>query len=204
MNQYITEIEEECEINLNWYYHFSKYNLEIYKNILEEGIKCGHLLNKTHCGKNNGPFYISLTILTIPDNDLFLGYVSNPYLYHSFILDNINPIECENFITHKEYKQYRNTEDKRRYSSYLFGEYQYYYFIKSNFIKGIQYDLYSCLANEQEGTYMYNNSINEVLQLIDLLEELNIDIPIYDYSRRDKTLVHKINKEKFKYYQKKV
>ena len=204
MNHYITEIEEECEINLNWYYHFSKYNLEIYKNILEEGIKCGHLLNRTHCGKNNGPFYISLTKLTIPDNDLFLSYMSNCYLYHSFILDNINPIECENFITHKEYKQYRNTEDKRRYSSYLFGEYQYYYFIKSNLIKGIQYDLYSCLVNEQEGTYMYNLSIKEVLQLIDLLEELNLDIQIYDYSKRDKTLVHKINKEKFKYYQKKV
>lgn len=156
---FLNEAEEECEINLDWFYHFSQYDLEIYKNILEEGIKCGYLLNRTHCGKNNGPFYISLTILTIPDNDLFLGYVSNPYLYHSFILDKINPIKCENFITHKEYKQYRNTEDKRRYSSYLFGEYQYYYFIKSNFIKGIQYDLYSCLANEQEGTYMYNRSI---------------------------------------------
>lgn len=200
---FLGNIEEKCEINLDWFYHFSKYNLRVYKNILEEGIKCAHLLNSNHCGKYNGPFYISLTKVSIPDNDIFLRYMSYYYLYHSFIIEGINPIRCENVSTHKEYLQYTKTEDKRRISGYSFGEYQYHYLIKNSFIKGIQYDLYKCIINCQYSEIAIIHHIENVLKLITLLEELDIDIPIYDYSRRDKIFAHKINKEKLKNYSKK-
>lgn len=40
----------------------------------------------------------------------------------------------------------------------------------------------------------------ELIKINSLLEELDIDIPIYDYSRRDREFAHKINKEKIKKY----
>lgn len=188
----IEKVEEKCEISLDWFYHSIHYKKEYYKSILEEGIKCNYLLNRTWSGRYNGPFYISLSKITIPDNISFLNYscANNP----SFILDGIEPIKCERIA---EYEKYINTKDKRRIGNYI-GEYQYYYWIKNNYIKGILYNLYNYFLLSQKGKIY----IKDLLELIELLEELNINIPIYDYSRRDKTHAHIINQEKLKYYSK--
>ncbi len=191
----IEKIEEESDINLGWFYHSTYYNKDDYKNILKEGIKCNYLLNKSYIGKYNGPFYISLSKVTIPDNLCFIHYAcsnNNP----SFIIDGINPIECKNIA---EYEKYIYTKDKRRMGN-LTLEYQYYYLIETSYIKGILYNLYGySLYYTKDKQEIY---IKQLLELIDLLEELNIDIPIYDYSRKDKTFAHKIDKEKLKYYSK--
>ena len=123
----------------------------------------------------------------------------NSFLYYStknpsLIIEGINPIPCQNI---SEYEPFIYTKDRRRMGKF-YDEYQYYYLIKNTYIKGIVYNLLNYSLKEE--LYQLKNLEN----LITLLEELNLDIPIYDYSKRDKTLVHKINKEKFKYYQKKV
>lgn len=110
-------------------------------------------------------------------------------------MEGIKPIKCER---NESYLKYIDTEDKRRIGNFE-GEYQYYFWIKKQYIKGLVYNLYNYITYK---LYSTNRKIyiEKLLELINLLAELNIDIPIYDYSRRDKILVHEINKEKLKYY----
>lgn len=196
--EFIYKIEEECEINLDWFYHSAHYKKEDYRNMLIEGIKCNYLLNKSWSGRYNGPYYISLSNITIPDNVTFLNYAcsNNP----SFILEGINPIKCERIL---EYEKYINTKDKRRIGNFD-GEYQFYYWIESKYIKGILFNLYSYIKSFQKSKYKQTIYIKKILDLISLLEDLEIDLPIYDYSRREKTLAHTIDKERLKYYSKRI
>lgn len=187
----IDKIEEKCEIDLDWFYHSVYYDRIKYLSILSEGIKCNKLLNSPGCGRYNGKYYISLSKLTVPDNVCYLYYTTDR---PSFIIDDIEPIKCRNIA---EYQQYIDTRDPRRIGNFE-DEYQYYYFIKSTYIKGIVYNLLECFIKRDN---RFNTlKIRQLLDLINLLEELDVKIPIYDYSRRDKALVHKINKEKLKYY----
>lgn len=188
----IKESEEETEIYLDWFYHESYYNYDNYKNILTEGIKCNYLLNKSSVGRYNGPYYISLAKITIPDNVCFKYYIydRNP----SFVIDGINPIEC---LKDPEYEKYIETKDPRRMGN-LIGEYQQYYQISNENIKGILYNLYYCIftIKDSDSQKFY---LNKVCEIIQLLKELKIDIPIYDFSRRNLTNAHLINKEKLLY-----
>lgn len=185
----IDTIEEKCKINFDWYYHSIPYDKENITSILTEGIKCGELLNSSG-DVYNGPYYISLSKITIPDNESFNYYTT---FRPSFIIGEIEPIKC---VDNPLYYDYIKTKDPRRAG--LDGEYQYYYFIKSSYIKGIVYNLPKLI----EDGYLGDRSLLNLLELINLLEELDIDIPIYDYSRRDKTLSHTIDTEKLKYYSK--
>lgn len=187
---FIDEIEENCEINLNWFYHSTYYEKNKYTSILTEGIKCRKLLNQPGAGRYNGKYYISLSKITIPDNKTFLFYTFDK---PSFIIDNIDPIKCKNTT---DYEKYIYTKDPRRMGNY-YGEYQYYYLIKPEYIKGIVYNLF-----EYTTGLIHKTKLKDFLDLINLLETLNINIPIYDYSRRNETLAHKIDKEKVKYYKK--
>ena len=72
--------------------------------------------------------------------------------------------------------------------------------IKRNYIIGILFNLYQYVYNFQNAKHKQIIYIEKILDLISLLEEFDMDIPVYDYSRRDKVLVHKIDKEKLKYY----
>ena len=112
-------------------------------------------------------------------------------------MEGVKAIKCER---NESYLKYIKTKDKRRIGNFE-GEYQYYFWIKKQYIKGLVYNLYNyCMYD------LYSNNrkryMEILLELIHLLTELNMDVPIYDYSRRDKILVHEINKEKLKYYSK--
>lgn len=194
MDKTIDEIEDQCVINLDWFYHATRYKESVYKNILEEGIKCNYLLNKTSVGRFNGPFYISLSKITIPDNNCFIYYSCNDT--PSIIVKDIEPIKCRDI---KEYEKYIYTKDKRRMGNFD-DEYQQYYLINNHCIEGILYNLYDYINYSQE--VMKVIYLKELYNLLTLLEKLNLDIPIYDYSRRNKIYAHKINKEKIKYYRK--
>ncbi len=189
----IEKIEKKCEINLEWFYHSIYYDKNKYASILTEGIKCNELLHKPGCGVYNGKYYISLSKITIPDNQCFRFYAT---LKPSFIINGIEPIKCVNI---DEYERYIDTKDPRRMGNYD-GEYQYYYFIQHTYIIGIVYNL---LEMQKRITRFERDPMIELIKINLLLEELGIDIPIYDYSRRDKVLVHEINKEKIKYYSRK-
>lgn len=189
----IDKIEEKREINLDWFYHSTYYDKLKYASILTEGIKCNELLHKSGVGRYNGKYYVSLSKITIPDNLCYLYYSTDT---PSLIINGIEPIKCEDI---DEYHEYINTKDPRRIGNFI-DEYQYCYLIQNTYIKGIVYNLLESFIKR------YNRfdkqKIKNLLELIDLLEELDINIPIYDYSRRDKILVHEINKEKLKYYSK--
>lgn len=188
----IDKVEEESEISLDWFYHSpSYYDRDIGKSILTEGIKCNELLKNGKKGIHNGPYYISLSKITIPDNACFYNYNNVP---PSFIINGIEPIKCENI---DEYRKYIDTKDPRRIGSYE-DEYQYYYFIKNTYINGILFNLLNTCKMAKGST------IEKILDIISLLEELDIDLPIYDYSRREKTLAHTIDKERLKYYSKQI
>lgn len=190
----IDKVEEKREIHLDWFYHSIYYDKTKYSSILTEGIKCNELLHNPWGGAHNGIYYISLSKITIPSNECFLSYsIDRP----SFVIGEIDPIKCED---NDEYYDYIYTKDPRRLG--IDGEYQYYYFIENTYIKGIVYNLYNYLMNRE---YKFDKKkVKELLELIDLLEELHIEIPIYDYSRRDQLLAHEIQKEKIKYYFKKI
>lgn len=188
----IDKIEEKYEINLDWFYHSTPYNKENITSILTEGIKCAELLGDDG-NSCNGPYYISLSKAAITDSESFARYVMHR---PTFIIEGIEPIKC---VSRPDYYKYIDTKDPRRNG--LGGEYQYYYFIKNTYIKGIVYSLSRFLV----GRYPSQQQVLlNLLELISLLEQLNIDIPIYDYSRKNKTLVHKIDKEQLKYYQKEI
>lgn len=189
----VDKLEENCEISLDWFYHSTYYDKDKYSSILTEGIKCNELLHKPGCGVYNGKYYISLSKITIPNNQCNRIYAT---LKPSFIIDGIDPIKCVNI---DEYEKYINTNDPRRMGNYD-GEYQYYYFIQNTYIIGIVYNL---LEMQKRLTRFGKNSIIELIKINSLLKELNIDIPIYDYSRRDRVWAHEINKEKINYYSKK-
>lgn len=187
----IDKVEQECEISLDWFYHSpSYYDRDIGKSILTEGIKCNELLKNGKKGRHNGLYYISLSKITIPDNACFYVYNNVP---PSFIINGIEPIKCEN---NDEYLKYIDTKAPRRIGSYE-DEYQYYYFIKNTYINGILFDLLNTCKMKREEV-----QLKKILDLISLLEELDMDLPIYDYSRREKTLAHTIDKERLKYYSK--
>lgn len=82
------------------------------------------------------------------------------------------------------------------------GEYQHYYLIEKGYIKGILFNLYRYILNSKENRYRKIINVKNLLEIISLLEELNLDLPIYDYSRRERTLAHTIDKERLKYYAK--
>lgn len=189
----VDEIEIPCVIDLNWYYHSVYYNHDRYVSIMTEGIKCNKLLKGVSSGVYNGLYYISLSKITIPDNICFLYYSS---IKPSFILSGIDPIKCVNI---EEYEQYIDTKDPRRMGNYE-GEYQYYYFIDHSHIEGIVYNL---LEKEQTKTRHEEDPIVQLQCIDSLLDELGLDIPVYDYSRRKKDEAHIFNREKIKYYAKK-
>lgn len=85
----IDKQEEECSINLNWFYHSTHYNRSKYTSILTEEIKCDHLLNNPWGGTYNGIYYISLSKITLPDNECFLSYTKNR---PSLIISGVDPI----------------------------------------------------------------------------------------------------------------
>lgn len=183
------EIEKECEINLDWFYHSTYYDKENITSILTEGIKCGELLNSPG-DSYNGPYYISLSKITTPDNECFAYEAAYK---PTFIIEGIEPIKC---VHNPLYYEFIKTKDQRRAG--LKEEYQYYYFIKNIYIKGIVYNIFNLMEN----SYYGHQSLLNFLELISLLKELDMDLPIYDYSRREKTLAHTIDKERLKYYAK--
>lgn len=193
--EFINNVENECKINLRYFYHSTRYDEGVFTSILTDGIKCKHLLGEPWDGASfNGKYYISLSKITNPNNLCSMCYIGyNP----SFIVDGIEPIKCEN---NSDYLQYIATKDPRRIGSFD-DEYQYLEYIKNSYIKGIVYNLHNGLIEEDNKIdIMY---AKKLIELIKLLEKLQIELPIYDYSRRNVDQAHEIDKEKTKYYSKK-
>lgn len=184
----ITDIEDKDirYISKEWYYHASKYEYDKYRNILTNGILCNYLLmNKS--SKYNGKYYISVC------KNLECDYDCSSYLQYlesvpMFILnENIDAIE-----TQRETLlglSLVNTRSTHRISEFD-DEYQVPFKISAESIIGIEYYLNKIIKYKM----IKENVITplfEVKSLVKLLDKLNLDIPIYDYST-----YKEINKDK--------
>lgn len=184
----IKKFEDKSIQNLgNYYYHGFLYNEKDFRDMLLNGIKCSKLVDNVSHNGSNGKYYICLSKkmdVKKSSFDLFSSF--RPM----FILNNIKPSR-----THKY--GFTNLILPLREGIYD-DEYQYFYKIKSNKIIGIQYKIYEMLSTDSKAKKMFNmnnqdciNYLYNLKEMIEILNKLNINIPIYDYST-----MKEINKEK--------
>lgn len=179
----VKQVEDKriVKINDEWYYHASVYNKEKYRDILTSGIKsrfCKNGFKFKSAGGWNGQFYISLMKRDIDGIYSFLESSWYSVLYGSprFIID-------ETIKTFKTNYPIGNTPTLSNSfipirNSYYKDEWQAFYKILPSYILGVEYSI-SDLVNYYENCLVY---FNVLLDLVRLLSELNIDIPIYDFS----------------------
>lgn len=169
----------------DWFYHAFSFENENISDMLIDGIKAPILINRKKCnGGNNGWFYVSVAkrLNTRPD----YHYAYSMYSTHPmFIIDGIHPVKCDKNIL-SFYSQY--TPLPFRDSEYV-DEYQQFLKISADKIRGIQYKLYASVG--------YNNVevLKQFRKLALLLDELNLKLPIYDYSFERIGIIKKVNPE---------
>lgn len=185
----INLIEIPAYRSMDWYYHAFKNNEEVFIDIMTEGLKCRKLLNQTE-RKNtghNGLYFISLGKNI--DNQ-FGSYYVNLMDKPSLIIDGISPIKCKGYYL---YSIFHNTKIKLR--SGHKDEYQAFQKINPENIVGLQCSVYKWLLDDYYD--IYRDYLTKLKKYIFIMRYLNIDLPIYDYSRRDGMLVHEINSDAY-------
>lgn len=184
----IKTIETKNSTHPDWFFHAFAYTEDLFTNILNEGIKCRRLvpkkLKKEYSGFN-GEHYISLSKMEQAQEEYssFLFYKSKP----AFIISNIKPTKClwafeDNFIT--------KTRWPIRYSGFH-DEYQMYRHIPPEKIIGLRCSLLEWTLDN------YKYYLKSLKQMILLMKEYNICLPIYDYSRVTNHTAHLLNQEAY-------
>ena len=173
-------------INKQWFYQASKYNYEKYKSILSDGILCNYLLmNKSY--KYNGPYYISI-IRDLGSEFKYSSYLqyleSVPMLILNENIDAL-PTLKETILG----KLLINTKSTHRISEFD-DEYQVPFKIETKDIIGIEFYFEKILKNSMQNDKVITPFF-ELKSLVNLMNELNIDLPIFDYST-----YKEINKDK--------
>ena len=172
---------EEGKVNISdrWYYHFSPFDLEKYRDILTSGIKSRFSKN----GKIgldyswNGNFYIS--VIKRPNLEQSSNMPSVYSLFYPqspmFIIDeNIKSIKCR-YVDYLNFLSVllSNSILPFRFSDYI-DEWHVFNIIKPQDIIGLQYAISSILF------YDINN-LRILIDIVKLLDEIGIDLPIYDF-----------------------
>lgn len=184
----VSRSEKDIEVNdHDWFYHAFSPEKENIIDMLTDGIKAPILLDKKKSnGGNNGLFYVSVCkrLKTRPDyRHSYSMFRDNPM----FIIEGINPIKCTmSFLS----SLCMNTPLPLRNTSYE-DEYQQFLKISYKNIIGIQLKLLRLVE--------YNNieALKMARELILLIESINSDLPIYDYSLENAGLIKEIDKEQF-------
>lgn len=191
----IKSIESDAVRDMNWYYHAyqgidASYRL---KRMLLEGIKCRLLLydkrdlygTYSYTFAKNGHHFISLSkdIDAIPEKSSFLHYLNEI----NIIIDRIFAFKCS---TEKDYKRFRFTAVPLRSSGYH-DEYQAYRHISPKHFVGLQCSLLNWYYNG------YTFKFADLKNLLTIMAEEGIDLPIYDYSRAIGPHVHILNKSAY-------
>ncbi len=185
----IKSIESLTAKNPEWYYHRIIYDARAFKDMLNTGIKCRKLLKQKDSDSiYNGTFYISLykDLSTYVDLGhsafaIFSGF------YPNFIIEDIHPVKCRNDV---DYSLFRNSIFPFR-NSPLQDEYQEFWHIAPEKIVGLQC---SILNWYQKGS---KYSLEILRDIIKIMQEYKINLPIYDYSRASEETAHMIDKERY-------
>jgi len=181
----VISIETPAIRNLNWYYHSFDYSRLNFIDMLTNGLKCRKLLNLKGSG-NNGSHYISLLKDHLNDNDLY-GFDSFMTVRTSFIIDeSLQTFKCsDKFFLY----YFAKTLLPLRHSGFK-DEYQAFKEILPSFFIGLQIPLYNWVTGDYYWAREYYTMLKEIILI---MQELNLSLPLYDYSRREKEKVHVID-----------
>lgn len=180
----IKSIESTSQANLDWFYHAFFYKKDNFQSMITQGIKCNKLLGKKDCsGTYNGKYFISLSkiIISSKENSSFQNFLEWP----GFIVNGIKATKC---IQVSSPTILGNTIFPIRFSS-NFDEYQSYQIVEPDRIIGLR----CCLLNwYRKGLKTYLENIRE---MIFIMLEQGVELPIYDYSRFDGESAHVVNQD---------
>lgn len=174
-----------------WYYHgimpkegtTEKEFLQQIRQILTEGLKCAHLRGSTTIGGYNGQYYISISEGSSSSSSAYKAFENNLIL----VLENVDAIPT--IFPTSETKRLANTTSILR-GSIFEDEYQVFLNIGPNKIAALAYNLYTLV----EKGYDLEDELLFLQKIIDILDQLGSDIPIYDLSGNKK-----INKQMIRY-----
>ena len=177
--------DKDMIINPNWYYHAANLSMNEYKSILLNGIQSAFLRKSEKYGKTNGKFYVCVAKnLNMGPRSLFNNLMSSLV----FILDeNLKTLNMSNI---KCFEIFENTILPFRYCDGCKEEGQVFLKIDKSKIIALQYSLkkWSSLDFNESHPVM---DIKFVQKLVYILNELNFDLPFYDFSSKKE-----INKRK--------
>lgn len=178
----IEDIEKTSYVNLDWYYHAFRYSDNDFTDIIENGILCNKLQGRQPDGYN-GKYYISLyKYVETP------AFASAYQVYRntaSIIVDGINPILCRKTPF---YGIFENSILPFRTSSFE-DEYQQFWRIDPERYIGIRVPL---LNWYKKGLRSYLENVREMIWL---MKEHGVELPIYDFSRFDGGEAHVVDQD---------
>ena len=180
----IEEVEiKKIEKNPNWFYHGSEF--KHIANIFAKGILAKKYLDypKQNFGLN-GKHYISIAKDTNKEGNALNKYKRNGPLV---IVDNVKAIKCSR---KRIYEPFRFTRLPFRYTEWD-DEYQVYSKIPPEKFIGLE-----CMAYEwaKEGNIFL---LKRLRNMLELMQSINSELPVYDYSREENGIVHEIDKEAY-------
>lgn len=180
----IEKIEKDSVIkNTDWYYH--GFDFAYTSDILKEGI-----LAKRHLGYAcpnfglNGKYYISVA-KDITGDDLALS--SYKQYGPLAILDNLKVIKCKKSQLNRLFIY---TPIPLRYSAWS-DEYQVYDKIAPEKIIGFE-----CMVHEwvkKDNIFL----LRRLHTMIEIMQLLDCNLPMYDFSRQEGDNVHELDKEEY-------
>ena len=151
-----------------------KEDLELVKEILQNGLKSAHLRGEKRGGLYNGKYYISLNKRNEDPDSSFNQYAKHHDI--RFIFDNINPIHAKfNFDI---FFMFCNTIIPIRSSGWE-DEYHAFGKVEPSKIVALEYSLHYMT---KEGYRFDKEKLIYLKQVILCLKELKKDLPIYDYT----------------------
>lgn len=175
--------DKTIKINNDWFFHATKNDIKTIEQILNEGIKCAYLRNEKSNKGYNGKYYVSVSKKTSNPQSVYNLFEHLPI----FVLDGINSIKANN--KNRIFKPFTETIIPLR-TSIKADEYHVFLKIESSKIVALGYSLYHMLF---DGYKFDVYQLQFLKELIIILEKLNKDLPIYDFSSN-----REINKNKVK------
>ena len=179
MKEILKHIEDkDFLINEAWFYHAMPFSRDDYANVLNNGILSPYLL----ANHNSSYRYVFVSRGNNNKYSAFANYSIYPNL---IINDNIAAInKKDSFIKKLIYGGFHGLS----FTSLYDDEYQVYKKIKPQYIIGILFNLEKLITSDKEESIYY---LNILCDIVVLLNELGITIPVIDYYTRKE-----INKQK--------
>lgn len=164
--------------NPEWYYHGFDYKENDFIDMITSGIKCPFLIHKEGIGYN-GRFFISLSKdINAQEMSAFHDFLgTNPML----IIEKIKPLKC--------YPLKSNPIPFFTRESDWNDEYQAFFVIPAKKIVGIQSTIEKWAMRDKI------DYLKEVRKIITTLNDIGLDLPIYDYSHYEEGTIYEVDKQ---------